>query len=154
MTTPGSFYAGPRVGRLTLNSWQEVVSAAEAGLLDETSWVELKLDIPPTSKPANLELARDLASLGVDGGLLVVGIADNHGNAGAVEGTSLIGLADRIEQVAASRIAPALPVHTYEVPHPTDEGRGVLVVVGRRRKVLRTWSMSGIGGEVTRASDD
>jgi hypothetical protein len=58
---PPSFYLGPRKPKLELTSWEEVVIAAAAGVLDETQWVELKEKVPPASKPANLELARDFS---------------------------------------------------------------------------------------------
>lgn len=81
------------------------MAAASSGILDETHWVELKQAIPVSSKPANLELARDLASLSVDGGVLIVGVKDAGGAAGAVVGTSLDGLASRIDQVRLPRPA-------------------------------------------------
>ena len=40
-----------------------VLAAAAAGVLDETHWVELKQAVPAASKPANLELAKDLGNL-------------------------------------------------------------------------------------------
>lgn len=109
-------------------AWALVASAAASGVLDETHWVELKEAIPPTNRPANLELARDLASLSVDGGLLVVGIEDAKGKAGAVVGTPLPGLADRIAQVAQGAVTPPLGVNTTEVPQPGEPEKGVLVV--------------------------
>jgi hypothetical protein len=125
---PPSFYLGPRKPKLELTSWEEVVIAAAAGVLDETQWVELKEKVPPASKPANLELARDLASLSLDGGLLVIGIADASGAAGEVVGTDLSGIETRVAQVASGRIAPPLSV-TFDVfPKPDDAETGVLVV--------------------------
>ena len=63
------FYGGPHQPRLELSSWGQVVAAAAAGFLDETQWVELKKDVG-AGKAGQLELARDLASLSVCGGLL------------------------------------------------------------------------------------
>jgi hypothetical protein len=128
MTSHSSYYVGPDRGRWIPSSWDDVVSAAAAGVLDETHWVELKREIPRSSRPANLELAKDLASLAVDGGLLVVGVADNGGRAGAVVGAELGGLAQRIDQVARDRIHPPLMVMPRELPHPTDDGRGCVLV--------------------------
>jgi hypothetical protein len=112
-------------------SWADVESAAAAGSLDETHWVELKEAVPPTSKPANLELARDLASLGADGGLLIVGIQDANGKAGKVVGTDdLLALRDRIDQVARSTVHPPLAVSSSSILDPSDvsKGRGCLIV--------------------------
>lgn len=101
-----SYYLGPARDRWAPSSWSDVVSAAASGVLDETQWVEIKAALPPSSKPANLELARDLASLAVDGGLLVVGIQDDNGAAGKVVGTELSGLAERVDQVSRDRVHP------------------------------------------------
>jgi hypothetical protein len=73
MHSPDSFYVGPGKSRLVAASFDDIVTAAASGCLDETQWVELKRDIPSSSKPANLELAKDLASLSVDGGVLICG---------------------------------------------------------------------------------
>lgn len=76
VATPSSFYLGSGKGRASLTSWDEVEIAAAAGVLEESAWVELKQAVPASSKPANQELARDLASLSVDGGTLIIGITD------------------------------------------------------------------------------
>lgn len=123
-----SYYLGPSRDRWTPSSWQDVVDAAANGLLDETQWVELK-EMLRTGKDANLELARDLAALAVDGGLLVVGIQDQSGKAGEVVGTALVGLADRVDQVSRDRVHPPLIVRPIEVPDPDREGHGCLIVV-------------------------
>ncbi|MEU1523973.1 ATP-binding protein [Nocardia rhamnosiphila] len=103
--------------------------ASNSGLFDETQWVERKKDIPPKSGPANLELARDLASLSVDGGVLIVGITDSQkGTPGTVTGTADAGLADRIAQVAQGRVSPPLNVMVNRFPDPTDPARAVLLV--------------------------
>ena len=123
-----SFYLGPRKPRLKAETWDDMVSAAAAGVLDETHWVELKEAVPPSSKPANLELAKDLASLSVDGGVLVVGIVDAKGAAGDVVGTELAGLETRIAQVASGRVSPPLPVTIDVITKPDEADRGVVVV--------------------------
>jgi hypothetical protein len=109
-------------------TWGDVVTAAAAGVLDETHWVELKEAVPPSSKPANLELARDLASLSADGGVLIVGIADAKRAAGDVVGTELAGLETRIAQVASGRISPPLPVTIDVIAKPDEPGVGVVLV--------------------------
>lgn len=123
-----SFYLGPTRRPVPLTSWDEVVSAAQAGVLDETQWVELKQDVPASSKSANLELAKDLASLSVDGGLLVIGVADADRKAGDVVGARLQGLETRIDQVAGGQITPPLSVTIVRVDHVDNDERGVLLV--------------------------
>lgn len=128
MTRSGSFYLGPRKPRFRAASWDDVVAAAAAGVLDETHWVELKQAVPAASKPANLELAKDLASLSVDGGVLLIGIADARGAAGEVVGADLAGLESRIAQVASGRISPPLPVTFDVIGKPGEPGTGVALV--------------------------
>lgn len=123
-----SFYLGPTRRPVPLTSWDEVVSAAQIGVLDETQWVELKQDVPASSKSANLELAKDLASLSVDGGLLVIGVADADRKAGDVVGARMQGLETRIDQVAGGQITPPLSVTIARVDHPDDDERGLLLV--------------------------
>lgn len=123
-----SLFLGPGIARWTPNTWADIEAAATTGILDETHWVELKEAIG-ASKPANLELAKDLASLAVDGGMLVIGIQDDKGKAGAVVGTELTGLGDRIDQVARDRVHPPLVVRPIEIPHPTVVGAGCILVI-------------------------
>ena len=104
------------------------MEAAAGGLLDETHWVELKESLPPGNRGSNTELAKDLASLAVDGGLFVVGVEDDDGRAGEVCGAALAGLADRVGQVARDRVRPSLVVRCHEVPHPDRPGVGCLFV--------------------------
>lgn len=123
-----NYYLGPARDRWAPSSWADVISAAASGVLDETQWVELKAALPPSSKPANLELARDLASLAVDGGLLVVGIQDDNGAAGEAVGTELSGLAERIDQVSRDRVHPPLVVRPVEIVDPARPGVGCLLI--------------------------
>lgn len=107
------------------------MAAAQAGVLTETQWVELKAALPAAASQANLELARDLASLGVDGGVLVIGVRDRGRSAEDVVGTAddVESLKDRISQVAAGRVQPPLNVVLTRVPHPQDQTRNVLLVM-------------------------
>lgn len=123
-----SFYLGPRASRLLAETWDEVVAAAAAGVLDETQWVELKQAVPPASRSANLELAKDLASLSVDGGVLVIGVSDADGKAGQVVGTDLTGLQSRIPQVATGRVSPPLSLTLDVIDKPGAAGVGLLIV--------------------------
>jgi hypothetical protein len=64
----------------------------------------------------------------VDGGVLVVGIADAKGAAGDVVGAELAALETRIAQVASGRISPPLPVTVDIVGKPDEPGIGVVLV--------------------------
>jgi hypothetical protein len=123
-----SFCLGPPHDRWTPGSWQDVIDAAASGVLDERQWVELKQAVPP-GKGANLELARDLAALAVDGGLLIIGVRDDSDQPGAVVGTPLAGLADRVDQVSRDRVHPPLVVRPVEIADPVRADHGCVLVI-------------------------
>jgi hypothetical protein len=125
---PSSAYLGPEKGRWTPSAWSDVVEAAAGGLLDESHWADLKQELPAGKRTHNTELAQDLASLAVDGGLLVVGIEDHNSRAGRVCGVELAGLADRVDQVARDKVRPSLVVRSREVPDPDRPGWGCLLI--------------------------
>jgi hypothetical protein len=125
---PGSAYLGPDKGRWAQAAWADVVEAAAGGLLDESHWVDLKQELPAGKRTHNTELAQDLASLAVDGGLLIIGIEDHNSYAGKVCGVELAKLADRVDQVARDKVRPTLGVRSREVPDPDRSGWGCLLV--------------------------
>ncbi len=126
-----SFYAGPERPLLRIDAWEDLVAAVQAGALTETQWVELKAAPPAAASKANLELARDLASLSVDGGVLLIGVRDPGGTAQDLVGSDdpLDALKGRVDQVAGStRIQPPLHLQLTAVRHPDDATRHVLLV--------------------------
>jgi len=124
----GGVYLGPEKGRWTPTAWSDVVEAAAGGLLDESHCVDLKQELPAGKAKHNTNLGKDLASLAVDGGLLVIGVEDADSRAGNVCGVELAGLADRVDQVARGKIHPPLVVRCHEVPDPDHPGWGCLLV--------------------------
>ena len=103
---------------------QELSRAAAGGLLEERQKVELKREIAAGPGP-NEELAKDLASLAVDGGLFVVGVDEKAGF--GLTPVDLTGLPERIEQVARSRIDEPLYVTFVSFP-AAESGKGYLIV--------------------------
>jgi hypothetical protein len=102
-------------------------AAAKDQHLVETNVLELKRELPPGSDSANKELARDLASLAIDGGLLIIGVdeAQNY----ALTPVPLGGLAERVELVAASRIDEPLKLAGFiEIESVSTPGDGYLLV--------------------------
>jgi hypothetical protein len=123
-----SAYLGPDKGRWAPAVWSDVVEAAIGGLLDESHWVDLKQELPAGKATFNTELAKDLASLAVDGGLLVIGVEDHDSRAGNVRGVELGKMADRVDQIARGKVRPPLVVRCHEIPHPDRPGWGCLLV--------------------------
>jgi hypothetical protein len=127
-----SFYIGPHRPPLTLATWDDLVAAVQAGSTRETQWCELKKDVPADSDKANDELAKDLASLTVDGGVLMIGVKDNASTAADVVGLAqdkVAGLSTRISQIAGGpRISPTMHVVLHQLSQPNGSGTTVLVV--------------------------
>lgn len=67
----------------------ELVTAAESNSLIEGTYLELKRDLA-RGTDANKELARDLASLAVSGGVLVFGIVDQGDRDPGAPGSALV----------------------------------------------------------------
>ena len=101
------------------------------GRLDESAWCELKRELPPQSKEANRELARDLASLAVDGGSLYIGVDEKAPGGDPLRPQPLAGLRERVDQVGRSRVTPPLFVESHEIPADGRPGLGYLEVVVR-----------------------
>lgn len=123
-----SFFLGP-AGRWTPSDWTDLEKAVADGTLNETSWVELKKALPPSSRPSNLELARDLASLALRSGLLVIGVGeDTPGVPGELSGVDLAATRSRVDQVARNVPTPPIYVDIVEIENPGMLGQGVLLV--------------------------
>lgn len=113
-------------------SEEELAEAAEAGTLVEGASLEFKREME-NGAGANKELARDLASLAISGGTLIVGILDEKDRdpanpTSALQPTPLGRLAERVEQIALTRCEPPLTVITREIASTTRTGNGYLVV--------------------------
>ena len=104
----------------------DIRTAASGGLLEETHYVELKRAIPQGAG-ANKELARDIASLAVDGGLLLVGI-DEETEPPSLTPLTLAGLPERIEQVARSLIDEPLPLRLRTIPATGSPAEGYVAI--------------------------
>lgn len=123
---PGAYLSSTQV------SWDpqteaDLAFAAEQGLLEETHYLELKGTIPRPSKASNKELARGLAQFSIDGGNLLVGIAEQEGQP-QLAPVELAGLCERIEQVASMAVDPPLFVSCREIRAEADAATGYVLV--------------------------
>lgn len=106
----------------------ELLDAAESGLLAEGHHFEIKREVG-AAKGERKETARDLASFAIDGGTLIVGIAeDKQKQQWTPEPAPLAGLAERVEQIAANLIDPPLSLRVRDLPAEAQSGSGYLVV--------------------------
>lgn len=106
----------------------ELRAAVEGGMLAETHFLDMKREVGV--KPSDrAELARDLAQFAVDGGALFIGIEENKATkTWSLAPQSLVGLQERIEQIANSQIDPPLPITVRELTLPEDPTQGYVVI--------------------------
>lgn len=121
-------YLGPATPRWSPSTAEDIASAVAAGLLDETHYLELKRQVP-LGKQANRELARDLASLAIDGGTLLIGMEENtHTRTLQCAPQPLEGLRQRVESIARAIPDPPLTVVVRAIGSEDDPRLGYLVV--------------------------
>ncbi len=105
----------------------ELETAAANALLQETHHLDIKRELRQPGSGVNRELARDLASFAVDGGLIIIGI-DEQANRPILNPVPLSGLAERVEQIALTAIDPPLLVESQPIEAANRPGHGYLVV--------------------------
>jgi hypothetical protein len=114
--------------RFTASSEAELRAFLDSGAISESHHLEAKRMVAP-GKGANLELARDLASLAVGGGVLLLGVdEDKQTGTFSLAPQPLRDLSERVEQVSQTRIAPRLTVRFQEIRSATDAEVGYLIV--------------------------
>lgn len=103
-------------------TWTEIESLI--GVVEESPTLEFKQEIPE-----NRKLAKEIAALSVDGGIVLIGVAeDKSAKASHISAVPLNGLEEKIRQVAYSRISPPPPIELTPIPNPSDESSGVMVI--------------------------
>lgn len=106
-------------------SKEELATALKEGLLKESHHIDLKRE-PGVGKAANKSMAVDMASLAVDGGVLVYGADERSGELSPFD---LSGFRERVDQVARSLIDEPLSVRIEELPSAEHPGQGCVLVV-------------------------
>ncbi|MEV0898214.1 ATP-binding protein [Actinoplanes sp. NPDC049802] len=129
MTHPLPVHLGPDLPRWTPRTATDVERAIADGLLRETHWLDVKLEISAGSG-ANKETARDMASFAIDGGGILVGIReDKQAGTMTVEPVDLRGLPERIDEIARSRCDRPLYVRCHPIPvDAADPHHGLLLI--------------------------
>lgn len=105
----------------------ELRAAADGGLLEETHYLDLKRDLKPGNS-GNKELAKDIAAFCVDGGVIVIGVAENDGAPPSLHPIDTTGVAERIEQVARMRVDAPVQITSTAIASTVTPGAGYLVV--------------------------
>lgn len=112
--------------RVPLTTEAELQAALIAGLLEESHYLDLKREVSAGKGP-NRETARDLASFGVDGGTIIVGVEELGPGNLQLRPQLLTGLAERLEQIAAMIPDPPLAIVSRSITSETDATLGYVV---------------------------
>lgn len=139
--------------RVRLDTWDDILDAVNQGLLDERSYCELKKGLPPSQ---NIEVARDLASFTVDGGVLIYGIGDaGDGKAGAVVGVEDPESAKRrLVGITQGTVSPSMVCEVRVIINPAEPAKGCVIVevppspIAPHRADERYWGRSSEGKRV------
>ena len=107
-------------------SREQLEQAVTDGALEEKHDFDAKRELPSSNK----ELAKDIAAMTTDGGLLVYGVAeDEDGRPRILSPIELSGTAERIDQVAQHSLSGSARIEFVHLRIPDDEARGYLIVV-------------------------
>lgn len=105
----------------------EIDAAIRLGDLKENRHLDVKRELG-TSDSSRKETARDLASLAISGGVLLIGVDEPSKDQFALAPMDLAGEAERLEQIAANRVEPPVLVTTREIASESSPGKGYLWV--------------------------
>jgi hypothetical protein len=101
-------------------------AAVRDGLLEEKHDFDAKRELPSSGK----ELAKDVAAMTTDGGVLVYGVGeDENGHPNQLCPMPLSGAAERIDQIVQTSISGNPRLEFIHLRLPQDSGRGYLVVL-------------------------
>lgn len=109
---------------------EQLEYAVRDGGLVESLTFDAKAELPAGDK-ANRGLAIDLAAMAVNGGMIVVGLAEERREGGKVlkpGPVALAGLPERVSAIGLNRIDPPLTVVTRSLA-ADDPGSGYLLVL-------------------------
>jgi hypothetical protein len=112
-------------------SWVDLELAI--GVQVENASLDFKSELPPKGKIR--DLAKDAAAMSIDGGVVLVGLAEEDGVATAITPIELKGAMERVQQVIDANVSPALPVEVTPLREKDGDEEGVLVI-----SVPASWS--------------
>lgn len=104
---------------------EELEATVAAGSLEETNTLEAKQQFP-----SNKKLAKEIAALANDGGVLLIGVAeDEHDRLTKLNPVKLQGARERIDQIIQTSIQETLSVEIRALELEGDPSRGYLVII-------------------------
>lgn len=104
----------------------DVLEGIKNGSIKETHFMELKQQARPEA------IAQTIASLAIDGGLFILGVAEEKDESGikrlVPKPLALDGISERVDQVSRNSIDPPMTVRSYAIASEFEEDRGYLVI--------------------------
>jgi hypothetical protein len=108
---------------------EEVETAVRAGEVEEGPSFDAKRGLPATPKK-NDELAKDVAAMATDGGVILYGVEeDEDGRPTILTPIELDGAAERVALIVATSIAEVPYIETRALPRLEDPSKGYLLVI-------------------------
>jgi hypothetical protein len=109
-------------------SEEEIITAAHSGALEEGPTFDAKKELPGKGK--NYELAKDVAAMATDGGVLLYGVdEDQHGEPTVLNPIPLVGQAERIQSIVLTSITEPPFIRISTISTSGDPSKGYIVVV-------------------------
>ena len=106
----------------------EIIEAISSSSLEESATFDAKRDLP--SPKTNSEIAKDVAAMANDGGVLIYGIGeDEHQCPTKLNPIAIVGQAERVTQIVQISIAEPPRIKVLSIRTSTDPSKGYLVVV-------------------------
>lgn len=107
-------------------AWEDI-EALVSGRVAETDSLDFKRELGP--KNDNVDTAKDIAAMTVEGGVIVIGIEeDTVDRAADIRPFSLDGIGNRIRQIADTLIFPPPAFEIRAITKQPDDSDGVVVV--------------------------
>lgn len=104
----------------------ELTTAVRAGAIEEGVTFDAKQELPSR----NPELAKDVAAMATDGGVLLYGLGeDEQGRPTVLSPIPLQGVPERISQIVQTSIAEPPRISIHSIPTSADPSLGYIVVV-------------------------
>lgn len=103
----------------------EIIQAVQSGSVEESAIFDAKEALPTK----NQEIAKDIAAMANDGGVIIYGIGeDEHGRVSRLSPISLDGQAERVDAIVRSSIAEPPIIYISSIPTVENPAVGYLVI--------------------------
>jgi hypothetical protein len=107
-------------------SEEEIVNAVNSDALEESAIFDAKTALP--SK--NIEIAKDIAAMSNDGGVIIIGIGEDENKRLKILTPVVIsGQPERISSIAHTSIAESPRFHIDTIPTAKDPSKGYIIIV-------------------------